>query len=327
MNRDFKGIWIPREIWLRDDLSSQEKCLWAEIYSLYDREKGGCYASEDYLCEFMKVKRSRLYEILKKLKKAKLLETVAFDGRCTIRRAILPEDSAIESWKEGVRKAGRRSGKPDSESGKPDSPGPGSRTGGDPSPYIHYNKGEIIIAQTPKKALRNTAPVLHSRSDNICCDIQFCFEKREFLNISEKDLDSWRQIYPDVNVALELKEMSEWLLSNPSRAKKKLYRKFITTWLAKEQDKNSNQKAYRETKAKSQKEDPKVTALNAELEIETQNRHWFRSIREKIYPHVSDSSWDYVEFRTGDLEDKKIFYKDSRFKELIKTEIKNRKLL
>ena len=37
--RDFKGIWIPREIWLNENLSLQEKAFIVEIDSL-DKENG-----------------------------------------------------------------------------------------------------------------------------------------------------------------------------------------------------------------------------------------------------------------------------------------------
>jgi len=91
MNRDFKGIWIPKEIWLHPELKSQEKALWAEIHSLYSEEHGGCYASEEYLMEFIGVKVSRLREIFAKLKELGLLLDVSFDGRRKIRMALIPE--------------------------------------------------------------------------------------------------------------------------------------------------------------------------------------------------------------------------------------------
>lgn len=30
MERDFKGVWIPKEIWLDETLSTKEKLEWAE---------------------------------------------------------------------------------------------------------------------------------------------------------------------------------------------------------------------------------------------------------------------------------------------------------
>ena len=49
-SRDFKGIWIPREIWLSDQLSLMEKVLFVEIHSL-DNERG-CFASNHYFADF-----------------------------------------------------------------------------------------------------------------------------------------------------------------------------------------------------------------------------------------------------------------------------------
>lgn len=91
MNRDFKGIWIPKEIWL-SNLSCQEKCLWAEIHSLYDQDKQGCYASNDYLCEFLGVKERRLQEMLANLKHYGWLENLSFDGRTRLIRAVVPPE-------------------------------------------------------------------------------------------------------------------------------------------------------------------------------------------------------------------------------------------
>ena len=50
MQRDFKGIWIPAEIWLSEELSLMEKVLFVEIHSL-DNERG-CFASNGYFAQF-----------------------------------------------------------------------------------------------------------------------------------------------------------------------------------------------------------------------------------------------------------------------------------
>lgn len=96
MNRSFKGIWIPREIWLHPSLSIQAKTLWAEIDSLFDEEKGGCYASDEYLIRFLGVKVSRLHEVMKELKDAGFLEKISFNGRNRIMKAIHPKDCVKE---------------------------------------------------------------------------------------------------------------------------------------------------------------------------------------------------------------------------------------
>jgi len=38
-DRDFKGVWIPKDIWLSENLSLMEKVLFVEIHSL-DNERG-----------------------------------------------------------------------------------------------------------------------------------------------------------------------------------------------------------------------------------------------------------------------------------------------
>lgn len=91
ISRDFKGIWISRDIWLSKELSLHAKCLWAEIDSLFNKDQGGCYASDEYLEEFLNVKRSRLHEIFKELTDKGYLEKVSFDGRRVIRKAIMPD--------------------------------------------------------------------------------------------------------------------------------------------------------------------------------------------------------------------------------------------
>lgn len=91
MNRDFKGVWIPREIWLNDSLSLQAKAVWSEISSLHDRDLGGCYASNEYLCKFLKIGPSRLKENLKELRDQGLIEDISFDGRTRVIRARYPD--------------------------------------------------------------------------------------------------------------------------------------------------------------------------------------------------------------------------------------------
>lgn len=79
MNRDFKGVWVPKEIWLRDDLDAIEKVILAEIDSL-DNENN-CTAGNDYFAEFCKCSESKVSKTIKKLKDLHLIELIAFDGR------------------------------------------------------------------------------------------------------------------------------------------------------------------------------------------------------------------------------------------------------
>jgi hypothetical protein len=88
--RNFTHITIPAEIWLRRDISIQAKALWAELRSLHCKKYGGCYASIEYLEEFMGLQKRRIFDLFKELKDAGLMEVVSFNGRVTIRKAIVP---------------------------------------------------------------------------------------------------------------------------------------------------------------------------------------------------------------------------------------------
>lgn len=66
MNRQFKGVWMPKEIYLHPDLSWTEKILLIEIQSLQGEE--GCFASNQYLAEFLGIKEGSLANMLTKLK-------------------------------------------------------------------------------------------------------------------------------------------------------------------------------------------------------------------------------------------------------------------
>lgn len=82
--RDFKGVWIPREIWLSEELSLMEKVLFVEIHSL-DNERG-CFASNAYFAEFFKVSDRQIRNIIGALKtKGFVMVTIANRNERVIR--------------------------------------------------------------------------------------------------------------------------------------------------------------------------------------------------------------------------------------------------
>jgi hypothetical protein len=72
--RDFKGVWIPAEIWLNKELSIMEKLFLVEIDSLDN--KFGCVASNAHFSEFFGITKARCTQIIKSLE-AKKLVTIA----------------------------------------------------------------------------------------------------------------------------------------------------------------------------------------------------------------------------------------------------------
>lgn len=80
MERDFKGVWIPKEIWLNENLSAIDKIIFTEINSL-DSEEHGCFASNEYLAKFCQVSSVTVSRSISKLCNLGLLEIKSFDGR------------------------------------------------------------------------------------------------------------------------------------------------------------------------------------------------------------------------------------------------------
>jgi hypothetical protein len=80
MERDFKGVWIPKELYLDENLSWAEKILLVEIDSL-DRDDNGCFASNEYLSKFLMLKEGTVANMIIKLIERGYLIKRGFDGR------------------------------------------------------------------------------------------------------------------------------------------------------------------------------------------------------------------------------------------------------
>jgi hypothetical protein len=87
INRDFKGVWIPKDIWLAEDLTVMEKLFLVEIDSL-DNDKG-CFASNKHFSEFFGITKGRCTQIIKELEHKKLI-TISYerDGKQVTKRII-----------------------------------------------------------------------------------------------------------------------------------------------------------------------------------------------------------------------------------------------
>jgi hypothetical protein len=109
MKRDFKGVWIPKHIWLDANLSITEKCLLVEIDSL-DNDDKGCFASNAYLGKFLNLSEKRIANMIVELKKRGYIKQVFFDGH---NRGLCIEPSQIwesyhpENGKATIPKTGK----------------------------------------------------------------------------------------------------------------------------------------------------------------------------------------------------------------------------
>lgn len=80
LQRDFKGVWIPKAVWLDTRLNALDKIILIEIDSL-DQGERGCYASNKYLSEFCQCSESKVSKAVSKLIDYGYLRVQSFDGR------------------------------------------------------------------------------------------------------------------------------------------------------------------------------------------------------------------------------------------------------
>lgn len=86
--RQFKGVWIPAELWLDHSLSITEKVMMVEIGSLQDPVRG-CYASNSHFARFFGLSSSRVSEIISALSAKGLLRVELIrDGRQVVERRV-----------------------------------------------------------------------------------------------------------------------------------------------------------------------------------------------------------------------------------------------
>jgi len=70
--------------------------------------------------------------------------------------------------------------------------------------------------------------------------VPFWSLKTSWQGCGELVLREWAEAYPACDITRQLLAMDQWLKSNPLKAKKSNWRKFITTWLQKEQDRGGD---------------------------------------------------------------------------------------
>ena len=97
----------------------------------------------------------------------------------------------------------------------------------------------ITPALSLSLSLRKSKEGSLKKEEEVVVVIYFDFDKREWKNIKDKDLIFWNTTYPACNIGAELNKMADWLISNPKKRKKN-YRRFITNWLSRTQDKGGS---------------------------------------------------------------------------------------
>lgn len=86
-DRNFKGIWLPRVVYLDDDLSWVQKILAVEIDSLDGPD--GCFATNGYFAEFLGVSKNYISQSISLLKEKEYAYQESFNGRRRVLRSGL----------------------------------------------------------------------------------------------------------------------------------------------------------------------------------------------------------------------------------------------
>ena len=198
MNRDFRGIWIPRHIWLDKNLKPIEKILLAEIESLGGLHDG-CFASNQYFADFLDLSKDRTSKLISGLKNK---------GYITVEL----------SYKEGSYEVDKRIIKANPSSYFCLGGSTHLEGGGENNDYITNNYNINNNNKTSKK--KSTKEPRHKYG--------------EFKNVllSDKDLEKLKAEYGEELVEKYIKKMDEWIELNGRRYKN--YYLALRQWMNKE---------------------------------------------------------------------------------------------
>ena len=110
--RDFKGVWIPKAIWLDSRLTALDKVILTEIDSL-DQTERGCFASNKHIADFCQCSEAKVTKSISHLIKLGYLYVQSFDGRQRELRSRLvnftrQDSKKYESDSEKVRQSNTR---------------------------------------------------------------------------------------------------------------------------------------------------------------------------------------------------------------------------
>lgn len=98
VQREFKGIWIPREVWLDSRLNALDKVIFAEIDSFSSSGKV-CFQNNATIAEFCQCSESKVSKTISKLIDLGYIRCVSFDGRKRYLQSCLVNFTTLDSKK------------------------------------------------------------------------------------------------------------------------------------------------------------------------------------------------------------------------------------
>ncbi len=79
--RDFKGVWIPKTVWLDKRLSALDKLILSGIACICAADKYDCFASNKAIADFCGCSESKVTKSISLLASIGYLQIKSFDGR------------------------------------------------------------------------------------------------------------------------------------------------------------------------------------------------------------------------------------------------------
>lgn len=173
--RDFKGVWIAREVWLDRRLNALEKVILMEIDSLDSTERG-CYASNKYIADFCQCSETKVSTAISKLVTLGYLYVKSFDGR----------QRELKSRLSNFERQTNKNLKADSQNLKE------SNTFNKPSNNTDKNNIAAVVAYLNEKAGTNYRASSKATARHIEARFNEGYTLQDFYTVIDKKVAEWK---------------------------------------------------------------------------------------------------------------------------------------
>ena len=113
------------------------------------------------------------------------------------------------------------------------------------TPEIENRDRDKSIEKDIEEVPNGTSCAEPEKSDSTRPIISLILNDKSFFDVTDEDVAKWNELYPAVDVMQELRKMAGWCESNTTKRKtRRGVRAFITSWLARAQDRGGSQNNY-----------------------------------------------------------------------------------
>ena len=112
--------------------------------------------------------------------------------------------------------------------------------------YGSLAKSHTEATQKPHRSHTIKKNVKNDKNEKKTTPVGYDYDSREFYNITEKDIKQWKKAYPAVDIELSTLQAAQWLFDNPTKRKSQ-YRRFLTNWFSRNQERGGNKNEPKKT--------------------------------------------------------------------------------